>query len=55
MKITIQCTAAEQTQFKQSIKINADDTRIIYTQLIDKPEDMTSGEQFLSGIEWRII
>lgn len=54
MKITIKCTAAEQTQFKQNIKINADDTGIIYIQQFDYSEDITSGQQFLSLIEWRI-
>lgn len=55
MKITIECTAAEQTQFKQNLKINKSDTAIIYTQqILNKPEDMTSGEQFLSMFEWKI-
>jgi hypothetical protein len=52
MELIIKCTADEQTQFKQNIKINDNDTAIIIK--VDKPEDMTSGEYFLSLVEWRI-
>jgi len=55
MKITIECTAAEQAQFKQNLKINDNDTGIIYTQQIDRHEYMTSGEYLLSQIEWVTI
>lgn len=55
MKIIIECTPAEQTQFKRSIKINNDDTEIIFTKQFNKSEDLTSGQQFLNLIEWRII
>ena len=54
MKIIIECTAAEQTQIKQSIKINESDTLVIYKPINKKPEDMTCGEYVLSPVEWRI-
>lgn len=55
MEIKITCTEAEQIQFKRNIKINADDTGIVYTQpILNKPDDLTSGEYALSKIEWDI-
>ena len=55
MKISIECTVAEQTQIKQNLKINETDTGIIYTQqILDKPEDMTSGQYALSMVDWNI-
>ena len=52
MKITIQCTAAEQIEFKRNLK--STDTKIIYTQQINKPDNMTCGEYALSKIKWEV-
>jgi hypothetical protein len=55
MKITIECTAAEQAEIKRNLKINQSDTEITYTQAIhDNPEDMTCGEYALGLIDWNI-
>lgn len=55
MEIKITCTEGEQIQFKRNLKINADDTGIVYTQpLLNKPDDMTCGEYIVSLIEWDI-
>lgn len=53
MKLIIKCTPSEQTQFKQNLKINDNDTGIII-KISDKPENVTSGEYFLSLAKWRI-
>ena len=56
MKFIIQCTAAEQAEFKQkNLKINKTDTGIVYTQPIEKTEGNTSGETFLSMVTWEVI
>ena len=53
-QIIISCTSAEQTQIKQNLQTNQNDTAITYKLIYPKPEDMTGGEYILSLVEWNI-
>ena len=54
VQVKIKCSAAEQTQIKQNLQTNQNDTVITYKLIYPKPEDMTAGEYILSLVEWNI-
>ena len=54
VQIKIKCSAAEQTQIKQNLQTDQNDTAIVYKPIYPKPEDMTAGEYILSLVGWEI-